>query len=181
MILAVAGVVSVVSTLLLNKPANGRPLGYPDKYTSYQGTPAGNAIRKFGLSGHSLAVWGWMNELFVETDMWSATSDNVLGYSWVRTTRPEDINILPNYLDVAPRYFKILYIADLAKNKPPVFVDAVSPQGFFYVDRHLYGYETFPPLAAFIDSNYCLITEVDGARIFIRNDLRPPAHGNQAQ
>jgi hypothetical protein len=179
--LLMVGVVSVVTTLLLNDPANRRPRGYPYKFTSYRGTPAGNAIRNLGLSGQSLAVWGWMNELFIETGMWSATSDTVLGFSWVRTMRLEDINILPNYLDVAPKYFKNLYITDLAKNKPPVFVDAVSPQGFFYVDRLLYGYETFPPLAAFIDSNYRLITEVDGVRIFIRNDLQPPASGDKAQ
>jgi hypothetical protein len=175
--LLMVGVVSMVAMLLLIHPAYRRPRGYPDKFASYRGTPAGNAIRNLGLSGQSLAVWGWMNELFVETDMWSATSDTVLWFSWVRTMRSEDINILPNYLDVAPEYFKNLYITDLEKNKPPVFVDVVSPQGFFYVDRHLYGHETFPPLAAFIDGNYRLITEVDGVRIYIRNDLQPPASG----
>ena len=81
--LVMAGVISVVSTLLLNKPAKERPLGYPYKFMSYRGTPAGNAIRNLGLSGQSLAVWGWMDELFVETGMWSATSDDVLGFSWV--------------------------------------------------------------------------------------------------
>ena len=176
------GLVSVVSMLWLYKTAHERNLGGLEKFTSYRGTPAGNAIRNLGLSGQSLAVWGWMYELFVETDMWSATSDSVLTYSWVRTGRPEDTNnILPNYLDVTPGYFKNLYIADLAKNKPPVFVDAVSPHGFFYVDRLRHGYETFPPLAAFINGNYHLITEVDGVRIFIRNDLQPPASGGRAQ
>jgi len=179
--LVMVGVVSVVSTLLLNNPAKRRPMGCSYKFVSYRGTPAGNAIRNLGLSGQSLAVWGWMNELFIETGMWSATSDNVLGFSWVRTARPEDKDILPNYLDVAPEYFKNLYIADLAKNKPPVFVDAVSPQGFFYVDRLLYGHETFPPLAAFIKNDYHIITEVDGVRIYIRNDLQSPASGDKAQ
>ncbi|MGD0208337.1 MAG: hypothetical protein ABSC89_12090 [Verrucomicrobiota bacterium] len=179
--LLMAGVISVVSTLLLNKPADERPLGYLEKFTSYRGTPAGNAIRNLGLSGQSLAVWGWMNELFIETDMWSATSDSVLLYSWVRTGRPEDINILPNYLDVVPKYFENLYITDLAKNKPPVFVDAVAPQDFAFHDRRRHGYETFPPLAAFIDSNYHSITEVDGVRIFIRNDLQLPASDDKAQ
>ena len=175
------GVISVVSTLLLNQPVAGRSPGYAYKFTSYRGTPAGNVIRNLGLSGQSLVVWGWMDELFVETGMWSATSDDVLGFSWVRTSRPGDKNILPNYLDIAPRYFKDLYIADLAKNKPPVFVDAVSPQGFFYMNRRVFGYETFPPLAAFIDNNYHLTAEVDGIRIFIRNDLHPPASGDKAQ
>ncbi len=176
------GIISVVATLLLNDPADGRPLGDLEENLSYQGTPAGNAIRKLGLSGQSLAVWGWMNELFVETGMWSATSDNVLMFSWVWTDRPEDTTVyLPNYLDLAPRYFKDLYIAELAKNKPPVFVDAVSLQGFAFRDRNLCGYETFPPLAAFINGNYRLITEVDGIRIFLRNDLQPPAAGNKTQ
>jgi hypothetical protein len=179
--LATVGIVSIVSTLLLNDPAHGRPLGYPRQFATYRGTPAGNAIRNLGLSGQSLAVWGWMYELFVETDMWSATTDNVLMFSWVRTMRLQDMNILPNYLDAAPGYFKNLYLGELAKNKPPVFVDAVSTNGFFYVDRHLYGYETFPPLAAFIDGNYHLITEVDGVRIFIRNDLQLPVSGDEAR
>jgi len=180
--LLMVGVISVVATLLLNDPADGRPLGYLKKFTSYPGTPIGNAIRNLGLSGQSLAVWGWMYGLFIETDMWSATRDNVLVYSWVGTGRPEDtMEVLPNYLDVAPRYSKDLYMTDLVKNKPPVFVDAVSPKGFAFHDRILFGYETFPPLAAFIDGNYRLITEIDGARIFIRNDLQPPASGGKAQ
>jgi hypothetical protein len=180
--LLMVGVISVVTTLLLNDPADGRPLGYLKKFTSYPGTSAGNAIRNLGLSGQSLAVWGWMCGLFIETDMWSATSDTVLGFSWVWTARPEDtMKILPNYLDVAPKYFKDLYITDLEKNKPPVFVDTISLQGFAFQDRTLYGYETFPPLAAFINGNYHLITEVNGARIFIRNDLQPPASGDKAQ
>ena len=180
--LLMVGVISVITTLLLNNPADGRPLGYFKKFTSYPGTPTGNAIRNLGLRGQSLAVWGWKYDLFVETDMWSATRENVLVYSWVWTARPEDTKMfLPNYLDVAPKYSKNLYIMDLEKNKPPVFVDAVSPKGFVFQDRILYGYETFPPLAAFIDGNYRLITEVDGVRIFIRNDLQPLASGDKAQ
>jgi hypothetical protein len=180
--LLMVGVVSVVATLLLNEPAEGRPLGYLQRFMAYPGTPAGNAIRNLGQSGKSLAVWGWMNELFIETDMWSATSDGVLVYSWIGTASPEDkFEILPDYLDAVPGYFKNLYIADLVKNNPPVFVDAVSPRGYIFHDRSLYGYETFPPLAAFVDGNYHLITEVDGVRIFIRNDLQPPVSGDKAQ
>ena len=175
--LLVVWVIAVVSTLALNEPADGRPLGRLEEFTTYPGNPTGNAIRNLGLSGRSMAVWGWMNELFIETNMWPATSDSVLAYSWVGTGHPEDKSrreTLPNYLEAAPGYFRNLFIQDLERNRPPVFVDAVSPQSFTFQDRNLFGYETFPALAALVDSQYRLIIEVDGARIFLRNDLQPP-------
>ena len=168
--LLVVWVVAVVSTLALNMPAGKRPLGYLGEYTAYRGGPAGNAVRSLGLSGQCMTVWGWMNELFVETDMWAATRDSVLGYSQTPSSgnqgSVEDrLATPPRYLEVTPPYFLNLYIRDLEQNRPPVFVDAVSPGGFPFRDRNLFGYETFPALAALVDDRYRLIIEVGGVRI----------------
>jgi len=52
-------------------------------------------------------------------------------------------------------------------------VDGVTPNGVIFTDRKEHGFETFPALADFIGKHYRLVDEVHGARIFLRNDLKP--------
>jgi len=112
-----------------------------------------------------------MEDLFRETGMIQANSDMLLGYAWVGTGRPQDrVDVVADYLHVVPDYFKQLYISDLKKHNPPVFVDAVAPEGFAFTDRALFGYETFPALAQYIDEHYQLQAEINGIRIFVRKD-----------
>jgi len=94
--------------------------------------------------------------LWVETRMIQATRDG-------QTSRQ---------LESHPRreYYRARFIEDLRRAAPPVFVDAVGPGSFVYEDRAESGYETFPALRDYIDNNYHLLREINGARIYLRND-----------
>ncbi len=132
------------------------------------------AILKHASPGEPLLVWGWMSEYHVQTGMWCANSDLVLEYLWAtkQRLRPGE-----SYLDLIPDYFKDRCLADFRRANPPVFVDAVAPESFWFEDRSMFGYETFPRLAALVAENYVLLYEMRGVRIFVRKDRlkgRPP-------
>jgi hypothetical protein len=63
-------------------------------------------------------------------------------------------------------YFRKRYVADIVQNGPAVFVDAVGPGEVLLTDRKSNGFETFPELAAVIHSQYELVCDVGGFRIF---------------
>jgi hypothetical protein len=158
----------------LQEPVGGRPVGFLEEMLAAPPTPVGAAVRKYGKPGEPLAVWGWMGELFVETGMWRAARDSVLEYAWAGTNRPPGrMEVIKDYGNAVPQYFKDLFMSDVEKSQPAVFVDAVSPTSFAFNDRALFGYETLPPLAAYVSAHYRLVEEVEGARIFLRTDTRP--------
>jgi hypothetical protein len=80
-------------------------------------------------------------------------------------------------IDGAPYrpYFQQVYLADLERSRPPVFVDAVGPGNFCYTDRTVAGYETFADLHALIERNYRQVAELEGTRVFVRADRLPQA------
>jgi hypothetical protein len=157
----------------LQEPVGEYPAGYLEKMLAAPPTPVGAAVRKYGKPGEPLAVWGWMGHLFVETGMWRATRDSVLDYAWIGTGRPGSMDVIEDYKNAVPRYFQDLFMSDLEKSQPAVFVDAVSPLGGAFHNRALFGYETFPPLAAYVSAHYRFVEEVEGVRIFLRTDTRP--------
>jgi hypothetical protein len=70
-------------------------------------------------------------------------------------------------------YAREIYLGDLRKSAPPVFVDAVGPGNFYLNDRRLAHDAIFPELAAYIRENYTRVAEIGGSRIYVRNDRRP--------
>jgi hypothetical protein len=133
-------------------------------------TPRGKvseAILAHASPGEALAVWGWMNQFHAETGLWKATSDQALEYLW--NVKTEGVSV-SSWMELVPDYFEDLYLADLKRSNPPVFVDAVAPGSFIFNNRASFGYETFPALAEHINSHYSLAGEIDGIRIFLRKD-----------
>ena len=179
--LLVVWVVAVVSTLALNMPdGRRRRSGATRRIHGVSGQCSRKRHSQSGPERPAHGFMGRMYELFVETGMWSATRDCVLEYSEIyrspnRGSVEDSSATPPSYLETTPPYFLNLYIRDFEQNRPPVFVDSVSPESFSFRERNLFGYETCPPLAALVDERYRLIIEVDGIRIFLRNDLATPA------
>lgn len=172
-ILVLWSVGGVVLQLTISPPPewNNRPLGRLQIHRAAPMDPRGAAVARLGYQGQGLAVWGWMNELYVESQMWSATRDGVLQHSlWGGTNT---FRYSAEYLEQVDDYYERLYMEDLEKNRPSVFVDGVASRGIIFRDRSLFGYETFPALARYVDQNYKLVEEVFGVRIFVRNDLAP--------
>jgi len=119
--------------------------------------PAAKVILKHAHPGDLLAVWGWAPELYVDTGLTPAT--RAANCYWQGYPLDNQSFILETYMN------------DLKKSKPRLFVDAVAPNRFFrYSDRAKTGYETKKPLKDFVLMNYKLVDEVNGVRIFQRND-----------
>jgi hypothetical protein len=106
--------------------------------------------------GECLGMWGWMPVFWVETGLFQATRDG-------QTSRQ---------IEPHPRrdYYRARFLQDLVRSRPPVFVDAVGPGNFVYQDRAQDAHETFPELRAYIADNYHLVGDIEGSRIYVRND-----------
>ncbi len=150
-------------------PNNSKIRGRVREFVSVPKSEIGKEILRYGHSGEALGLWGWMYQYNVETGMRRAASDMLLEYLWVLPIQGRDLSNA-KYLGLIPEFFRKLYIDDITRSNPPVFVDVVAPGSMAYTDRKLYGYETFTPLADFIKKNYQLVREINGTRIFVRND-----------
>ena len=114
-----------------------------------------------------LGVWGWANRLYVETGLGQATRDAASIWSIQAN----------NQID----YHRSNYLADLRRNSPAVFVDAVGPGAFTFNDRAVQAHEVFPELADYIHQHYSLVTDLAEVRIYARNDLAALQHMNPAR
>ena len=107
-------------------------------------------------TGDSIALWGWRPDIYVELQAPQAVRDG-------HTQREmEDTPFRP--------YYRERYLADLRKNQPVAFIDAVGPNAFVFLDRKRFGFETFPALTAYIAAGYREVDDSPLGRVFIRND-----------
>lgn len=115
-------------------------------------------IREYARPGETLGVWGWRSSLFVETGLRQATrQSHTLA---LLITGP------------AQEYYLRQYYEMSVAATPPVFVDAAGP-GNFYFDQRRMGHELFPRFATWLASHYTLVDDLDGARLYVRNDRLP--------
>jgi Flp pilus assembly protein TadD len=155
-----------------------QPLELRGKVATYVNaplSPVAHAILRHCSPGQPLCVWGWMNEFHVETGTWRATSDLLLEYLW--NAEPGKSSMM-GWRDLIPDYFQNLYVEDLMRSNPPVFVDAVAPSSFIFTDREMFGHETFPKLTDYVAANYELTHEIGGIRIYVRNDVVRSSEGS---
>jgi hypothetical protein len=113
-------------------------------------------LSKYTRHGESMAMWGWMPEYFVEARLRQATRRNVSNAE----------------IDDGPfrDRFRQVYLNDLQRSAPPVFLDATGPGNFNYDDRK-YSFESaFPALADYIHSHYVLASDAGGSRVYVRRD-----------
>ena len=112
-------------------------------------------VRTFSSAGEPLALWGWRCSLYVEAGRPQAT----------RQAQTE-AQIYPGPLQP---YFLRRYFEDFQAANPPVFADAVGPGNFSYQDRAK-AHECFPPLRAWVAARYTQVADLDGTRLYVRND-----------
>ena len=106
----------------------------------------------FARPGTEMAVWGWEPSLYVLTRTIPATSDTFT--QWQIQANP------------LQGYYRRRFLEELKRNPPQAFLDAVGPGRFGFQDRKLYGYEAFPALRQYINSNFYLVGDIDGVRVF---------------
>lgn len=111
-------------------------------------------ILQHTTSKDRLVVWGWMCRYHVETQMPQGTAEN-----------HSERCIYPH--PMREKYYQ-RYLADLERNRPKVFVDAI-PNSLWLNDRATQAHEAFPRLNEFITNNYHLVGEIDRTRVYVRN------------
>jgi hypothetical protein len=116
-------------------------------------------LLSYAKPGEPLGVWGWQPSLFAEGGFRQATRE------------------AHTYAQIADGpyrgYFRQRYLADLERSRPPVFVDVVGPQAFWFQDPLLAHDASFPELAAYVRANYTQVGNPEGCRVYVRNDRVP--------
>ncbi len=118
---------------------------------------AGKLLRQYRQPGDLLAVWGWNCHLHVQSGLPQATREAV-SERQIRDSDQRD------------SYYRPRYLADLKRNKPTFFVDAVGPGAFGFTNRALDAHETFPELRFYVRSQYMLLRDLGYVRVYMRTD-----------
>lgn len=113
-------------------------------------------INDHSTSGDYIVIWGWSNTFYADTDL-------IMGTRYTDTS---------GIINEGPfqKYFLSAYLSDLAKNKPKIFLDAITPHAAKFFYRKDFGFENFPDVKQYIDLHYNFVAEIEGYRIFVRND-----------
>ncbi len=104
--------------------------------------------------GDKIALWGWSGTFYADTDLTMGT--RFCDTSGIITPNPSQDYLLNTY------------IKDMERNKPKIFLDAISPNAFLFDNRDLYGIGNFPSLQEYITMNYDLTAEIEGYRVYVR-------------
>ncbi len=120
--------------------------------------PVSQYVSQLLKPGDFLTVYGYYNEIYVETQFPSATR--------MVTVYQHSV--------VWPELYRPYYIHDLFEKRPAVFVDALdTPFDFWqeqFVNRRLHSWEKIPEIREFIAQNYTLVKEIEKSRVYLRND-----------
>ena len=121
------------------------------KATTMKTTVLGSYINQISKPTDKIAIWGWALGYFSETQLAQAVSHHHVAFLIMSSHR---------------EFFKQEFLDEIKANKPTFFLDT-SATGFTVKESH----ETiFPELAKYIETNYTLIKNEKGDRLFIRND-----------
>lgn len=114
-----------------------------------------------------ITVYGYYNELYVETQLPSAT----------RTVT------VYQHSAIWPELYTPYYCRDLMEKQPVVFVDALdTPLDFrqTFVNSTQHSFERIPELRRFLHDHYQLVKVIDRNRIYVRNDRLAEITGLEA-
>lgn len=126
---------------------------FAENRASWRTAPARRILAE-ARDGDRLTVWGWHPSLHVETGLAQGTKD-------VHTQRLVEAGPLRTF-------YRMRYLADFERTRPRWFVDAVGGTNFAYQDRTRHGHEMFVRLARMVASDYDLVADIDGSRIYRR-------------
>ncbi len=157
------GTIIAVEAIVGWRPTDGHSFMYGRLLHDWREprTEISKMIREIAQPGDTIAMWGWQPWIFAETGLPHGTRDSH-SKSQLESRRQKD-------------YFRMRFLADMKRNKPTFFVDAVGNGGraFAYYDRDMQGYETFPELHAYIQNHYECYHEEGSIRLLIRFDRHP--------
>ncbi|MCU0372451.1 MAG: hypothetical protein MUE56_04325 [Ignavibacteria bacterium] len=112
----------------------------------------GELLKKYSQPGDKLAVWGFLNNIYIEAGLIQGTREPFSVYQISEGKRQN--------------YFIEKYCEDIILHKPDLFVDAVGKNSVFYYD-YKYRFENYPVIKELINRNYNLIDTIEDTRIFV--------------
>lgn len=142
-------------TLLLGKGNTG--IKFIQHGGNYELSVEAKEIKKYASPNERLAVWGWSNKYYVETEMTQGTPGVNSFY--------EASNALHNN-----NSFLEKYVSDLEINQPIVFLDASQPHFIGFKNQTGLNNENFPTLNKFINQHYQLVAEINQKKIYVLNE-----------
>ncbi|MFT4734003.1 MAG: hypothetical protein ACI9DJ_001620 [Algoriphagus sp.] len=151
----------LISTILVIScfGITGFPFGniYPTTYLEkpIDLSPVGKEVLKYASSNDQLVVWGEAGKLYLETKM-------LQGSKWSFT-------YWGMYDEKIKSEFKEDFLSEIKDGRIPVIVDANKP-GNQFINRGNNGIETFPELYKYTQENYTMTADIEGMRVFVRND-----------
>jgi hypothetical protein len=110
-------------------------------------------ILVYAAPGERMAIWGWADKYHVETQLPQGTREPHPYYHIVGSDLQD--------------YYTNRYIADLGRNQPALFLDAVAPGQFMFTDHATQGYRNFPKVKNYIDAHYIPVDTVEGVKILV--------------
>ncbi|MEO7415376.1 MAG: hypothetical protein ABIZ81_18680 [Opitutaceae bacterium] len=116
----------------------------------------GNIVRALTNPDDRLAVWGWMDRVYVETGLPQATRESET-FEQIAPSRQQ-------------QHYRDRYVGDITRTRPAVFIDATGPGAPYFNDRAASSHEIVPALAEFVQNNYRLLTDLGYALIYVRAD-----------
>ena len=114
-------------------------------------------VAHFARPGDALAVWGFTDDVYVETGLRQATRyAHIMGL----------VNPGPQY-----DYYRARFLADLLQAPPALFLDSVRVSTPPFPAGQLAHEKNFPELGAMIRAEYVLVAQSKEAWIYQRRDL----------
>ena len=117
---------------------------------------AGNIVRALTHRDDRLAVWGWMDRVYVDAGLAQATRESET-FEQIAPSRQQ-------------QHYRNRYVGDIRRSRPAVFIDATGPGAPYFSDRTASSHEIVPALAEFVRDNYRQLTDLGYARIYVRTD-----------
>lgn len=123
-------------------------------------SPVVKAMKPYLRPDDTMVVWGWQCRYYVEAQLAQGTAEN-----------HSERCIFQHPLQAK---YRQRYLANMQRNRPAIFIDAVGKNSTWVQDVATQGYESFPELARFIHKNYRYLGKIDDTRLFIRQDRALP-------
>ena len=118
--------------------------------------PLTRFLRPLMRPGDTMTIWGWACTYHVQTQLPQGTREGHTERQIVSGPEQE--------------YFRARFLANLAQERPPFFLDAVGASGFRFTDRNIFGADRWSALQVVINSYYLQIGEQENVRIYLRLD-----------
>lgn len=123
-------------------------------------SPVVRAMKPYIRPKDTMVVWGWQCRYYVEAQVAQGTAANHSERCIFQHPLHEE--------------YRQKYLADMQRNRPAIFIDAVGKNSMWVQDVATQGYESFPELARYIRENYKYLGKIDDTRLFIRQDRALP-------